>query len=408
MSLVDSINSYLTNEVITRLAATLGESAGSTQRGLSTAAVPAILQGIAQHSATQPGLRRIMDLLPEQAHDNGLLTNLAAAFGGGAQTDALLGEGKTLLANLLGDRADAVAELIASSCYLRRSSATALLSLAGPVALSALAKPSVSKASVASALSDLPKTLSRLPVSLPGLAAALGIAKLGDVPPSTGAASGGFRASWIIAPAALALLGYSLNSCQPQRTQPDPAVTVSAPDIAAPTAPAKPSASAVVDEPPATPVAAPTPAPLAPTPLEELTRKIAKGSTAYELAQFLADPESAAPHSFVLRNMHFASGTADITAESRPTLVDVSRVLNVFANARVMLQGHTDNVGAADDNYALSQSRANAAQDILIKLGIAPARLTTAGFGANRPIANNDTPAGRRANRRTELLVTVK
>lgn len=133
-----------------------------------------------------------------------------------------------------------------------------------------------------------------------------------------------------------------------------------------------------------------------------------KASIAYELAQFLADPAQSAPRSFVLRNLNFDSGTAVITRASRRTLQDVATVLKAFGTARVMLQGHTDSLGDPTANYDLSLARANATQAALQALGVDAARLSTAGFGADRPVQANDTPEGRALNRRTELLVITK
>ena len=72
------------------------------------------------------------------------------------------------------------------------------------------------------------------------------------------------------------------------------------------------------------------------------------------------------------------------------------------------LEGHTDNVGDAAANLKLSQDRANAIKILLIAGGIDTARLSTDGYGQDRPIDTNDTEEGRAKNRRTELVVTRK
>jgi len=71
---------------------------------------------------------------------------------------------------------------------------------------------------------------------------------------------------------------------------------------------------------------------------------------------------------------------------------------------RVEIQGHTDSIGSEKYNMALSLRRANAVRDYLIKKdGIVSSRLTAVGFGKTKPIASNDTDAGRAKNRRVEL-----
>jgi outer membrane protein OmpA-like peptidoglycan-associated protein len=70
------------------------------------------------------------------------------------------------------------------------------------------------------------------------------------------------------------------------------------------------------------------------------------------------------------------------------------------------LEGHTDNTGDPESNKKLSVDRAEAIKALLIVGGIDGARVTTAGWGQEKPIASNDTEEGRAKNRRTELIVT--
>jgi outer membrane protein OmpA-like peptidoglycan-associated protein len=71
----------------------------------------------------------------------------------------------------------------------------------------------------------------------------------------------------------------------------------------------------------------------------------------------------------------------------------------------VQLEGHTDNTGDADANKRLSQARAEAVKEALTRSGIDASRVTTVGYGQERPIASNDTEAGKAKNRRLELAV---
>jgi outer membrane protein OmpA-like peptidoglycan-associated protein len=71
---------------------------------------------------------------------------------------------------------------------------------------------------------------------------------------------------------------------------------------------------------------------------------------------------------------------------------------------RLAIEGHTDNAGSAAANKPLSQQRAQAVVTALTARGIAGARLTAAGFGSEKPIADNATEAGRAKNRRVELV----
>lgn len=73
---------------------------------------------------------------------------------------------------------------------------------------------------------------------------------------------------------------------------------------------------------------------------------------------------------------------------------------------KVEIAGHTDNVSSADFNMKLSLKRANAVKDFLVSKGIDTRRVTTAGYGEERPIASNDDEKdGRELNRRVEFKV---
>ena len=79
--------------------------------------------------------------------------------------------------------------------------------------------------------------------------------------------------------------------------------------------------------------------------------------------------------------------------------------LNQYPERRVLIEGHTDNVGSADYNQGLSQRRADSVRYYLTQQGIASQRLSTDGIGMDRPVANNDTATGRQQNRRVEIII---
>jgi len=103
------------------------------------------------------------------------------------------------------------------------------------------------------------------------------------------------------------------------------------------------------------------------------------------------------------RTILFDTGKSSIKAESTSVMVDIIQILNEYPNARFTVEGHTDSVGSASLNQRLSEERANAVRDFLIDKGIGADRLVAAGYGEDRPIANNNTRSGRSQNRRVEI-----
>lgn len=106
---------------------------------------------------------------------------------------------------------------------------------------------------------------------------------------------------------------------------------------------------------------------------------------------------------WALGNVLFDLNKDMIKSRAYPLLDDVAKILKNNPAMSIELQGHCDNVGTADYNMDLSLRRAHAVKAYLIGKGILKNRLATQGFGFNKPIALNDTAAGRSMNRRVEL-----
>lgn len=109
----------------------------------------------------------------------------------------------------------------------------------------------------------------------------------------------------------------------------------------------------------------------------------------------------------------FRSGSADITADGKRVLNDLSDVLHDFPDYDIRVEGHTDNKAIKEEfrdkffsNWELSTARATTVlRHLLSTQQIAPERLSAVGYGENHPIAANDTPEGRARNRRVEFHI---
>jgi outer membrane protein OmpA-like peptidoglycan-associated protein len=89
-------------------------------------------------------------------------------------------------------------------------------------------------------------------------------------------------------------------------------------------------------------------------------------------------------------------------------LNEVVTILKEYSDYSLRMMGHTDNSGNSESNLILSQARVDEVRMYLISKGIAESRLEAIGFGAQRPITTNDTPAGRTENRRVEMELYLK
>jgi outer membrane protein OmpA-like peptidoglycan-associated protein len=107
----------------------------------------------------------------------------------------------------------------------------------------------------------------------------------------------------------------------------------------------------------------------------------------------------------VLEGVTFATGSANLTAESEGILSSAAAALAANPDIRVEIAGYSDNVGKASTNQKLSARRAESVKAWLVKKGIAASRMTTVGMGDRDPIMTNKTPEGRAKNRRIEFHV---
>jgi len=107
---------------------------------------------------------------------------------------------------------------------------------------------------------------------------------------------------------------------------------------------------------------------------------------------------------FIALDIHFATGKADILPESRPMIDEVVSMLKKRPSLRVGVEGHTDNTGTPAGNKSLSEARAKSVASAIVGAGITADRLQPAGFGQERPIADNRKEEGRAQNRRVEVV----
>ena len=106
-----------------------------------------------------------------------------------------------------------------------------------------------------------------------------------------------------------------------------------------------------------------------------------------------------------LNGIEFETGSAKIKKSSNKILDDVVKIMKENPSYKLSINGHTDNVGKAEKNQKLSEDRAAAVKAYLEGKGVEAARLSSAGFGQDQPVADNKTKAGRAKNRRVEFKV---
>ena len=107
-----------------------------------------------------------------------------------------------------------------------------------------------------------------------------------------------------------------------------------------------------------------------------------------------------------LVGLNFDSGASQLKPENFDLLAKVEKAIDVFPRSELIIEGHTDSFGGDDMNQKLSQQRAESVQQYMINaMRIPTYRLIATGYGETRPVASNETAAGRARNRRIDIVI---
>jgi len=106
-----------------------------------------------------------------------------------------------------------------------------------------------------------------------------------------------------------------------------------------------------------------------------------------------------------LADILFDFDKATLRRDVEFNLVKIATILNQFPEMKIVIEGHTDSIGTDEYNLGLSQRRAQAVRDFLASQDVVEGRLSWAGYGESRPVADNDSNEGRQKNRRVDLVI---
>jgi len=110
----------------------------------------------------------------------------------------------------------------------------------------------------------------------------------------------------------------------------------------------------------------------------------------------------------MFEDVHFDFDRFNLRPDALKILDDAVAKLQANPNLNVTIEGHCDSIGTVEYNLALGERRSNSVRDYLVSRGVAATRLRTVSYGEERPIADNNTAAGRAMNRRAHLMVIIQ
>lgn len=125
-----------------------------------------------------------------------------------------------------------------------------------------------------------------------------------------------------------------------------------------------------------------------------------------QLSQVLQTRETARGLIMSMSDVEFGFNKYDLKPDAMVKLAKISGILLAYPDLKVQVNGYTDNIGSPSYNQKLSEERAGTVHDFLLSQDVPAAEVTSQGFGASDPVADNSTAAGRAQNRRVDLVVS--
>ena len=101
----------------------------------------------------------------------------------------------------------------------------------------------------------------------------------------------------------------------------------------------------------------------------------------------------------------FNTNSAQLQSAAQTEINQLAETLKKYPDTNIIIEGHTDNTGTREINQPLSERRAQAVADYAASMGVDRSRITTQGYAADQPVADNSTEAGRQQNRRVEIAI---
>ncbi len=408
--------------------------------------MPSLMGGLLGKVTNESSASGFLDFLGNNNLDGGLLDNIGDLFGSPEKSSGLLGMGGTVLNFLLGNRSNAVIDLLTKVTGLDNTKMGSLIKIAAPLLMSFIGRKAKSDSLGAGGLLGLLNSQrDYVKEAAPaGLLGSLGLSGWGDQVANVANKVGdsardaadtvGRAASdtvdagksglqkllpWLILALAVLALLYFLRGCGDDVADAAKGAVDKTEEMAKKTGKAigdaaEATGEAIGDAAEATGDAMKDAGEAVVDAFKSIKLpngqeiKYKANSMIADLSDYLTGKESDVKRRFTFDGLNFKTGSAQITENSSAQLDNLVSLMKAYKNMAIRVEGHTDNTGDAAANLKLSNQRALAVKQYLMKNGIAAARVSAKGFGQTQPVASNDTEEGRAENRRVDVYVTKK
>jgi outer membrane protein OmpA-like peptidoglycan-associated protein len=420
-TLINSVSSVFTDDLISKFSVLLNEPQGNTQKAVQSA-IPIVLTEVLRQAGSPDGATKIWSLSKQAAGNDffGQIHELGVRSGNLVTGGVLLKKGSDSAASLLASRKEMVIKEIARYSGASVASASFIAGVVSFAALDSIGRQITAGSMDAKGLAlwldtQRESIMHAIPQGLE-VKAPLGIR---HYPRERAVRTR--RYTMLSAALGVIVLGVAvfLIFFRPGKHS----------DLASVANPADTTVTAATSVSTTTPVTAATPV-TAPTPVRTVRDTIRaetihvnlpngkvldvyQGGTEDRLVTFLGDPNAKLHKKngdwFNFTKIGFASNSSSLLLESEVQLKNIVSILTAFPKAKIKIGGYSDNTGDPTDNVRLSQQRADNIYAKLIDLDTKPSQLKGAkGYGPRYPVGDNGTAAGRNMNRRMSLDVVAK
>jgi outer membrane protein OmpA-like peptidoglycan-associated protein len=423
-NLLDAAKSYFNNDLISKASASLNETESGVTKAVN-AIIPAVISGLADKASTSSGAAVVAKLANEQ-HESGIAESLSGFFHNATKNE-LTGASNGLISSIFGTtgQSNILTSLISGFSGIKNSSAGTLLNMALPLVLGLLGRNAqqnnVSSTGISSWLENQKRNaLNALPAgfsmsSLSGNAPKITANMRNAGNTHVNEKSGSSMWKWLLPLLLLCLLGLAAywllgNGCNGDKKSGDnvtivnnagtDTINVSMLKGVVDTV----SGDFIYNEGDTITLALPN---------NGGDLRVGKNSTEARLISFLNDKDAVIDtvkgNWFEFTNVHFKTGSSDLTDVSATQLKNIVAIAKSYPDAKFKFGGYTDSTGNDLLNMNISQKRAEAVSALVNKLG-APAGsiLEAKGYGEEFPIADNGTTEGKAMNRRVAINVKAK
>lgn len=426
-SMLDSLRELASPAILSIVTRQTNESESAVSRAFS-ASIPAIAATIANRCDDNSFMKEVADLASRTASDpDPLKTVTRIASQGDAAVDITTPSGG-FLSSLFGHNLSSMADNLANYAGLRSSSASTILSVAGPLVLGYLGRlmrsDNLTTAGLADRLRGTRNQLaSAVPIGFempeffhaPFRASRTAVDEV-ERHPHVAREAEGWTAPVL---AVIGLLGLGgliwwashrpvvEQSSRVEMTEPAPTEQGTTPLTPPPSATPAPESSNTTGTTGMGQVGT-----TGMTPGGRTTRmlpgrvviNVPSGGTEDRLSNFLSSSGAGATV-FTFDRVRFDSGSAALSPQGRDQIDNIAVILRAYPKASVTVEGYADNSGSEHANMALSKARADAVAGRLTAKGVQPDRVHAEGFGSQNPEEDNGTEAGRAGNRRVAIDV---